>query len=47
MLVFGGETVQLCKLNDAWELDLKTFKWQQLSPPFFCQRRCDEVFGSR
>ena len=44
LLVFGGETVRQCKLNDVWELDLRTLQWEELSPPTFCKRHCDALF---
>jgi hypothetical protein len=45
LLVFGGESLERCKLNDVWALDLGTLHWEELSRNVFCRRRCDRVFG--
>jgi hypothetical protein len=44
-VIFGGETLHGCKLNDAWELDLHTLQWEELSAPAFCTRDCSTLFG--
>lgn len=44
LLVFGGETLQRCKLNDLWALDLARLRWEELSPNVFTKRRCDKLF---
>ena len=45
LLVFGGETVRQCKLNDVWELDLRTLQFEELSPPAFCKPHCAALFS--
>lgn len=44
MLIFGGETLNDCRLNDVWSLNLQTGTWSQLSPPEFCNRKCRKTF---
>ena len=40
MVVFGGESVEECYLNDVWMLHLNSLQWQQLSKAIACQKRC-------
>ena len=47
MIVFGGETVQECYLNDVWVLHLNSLMWEQLSKPVACQKRCRGVVEGR
>jgi hypothetical protein len=46
MYIFGGESLEKCKLNDVWELRLDTLHWRLLTPNFFSKRRCDALFGT-
>ena len=43
MIVFGGESIEGCYLNDAWLLHLNSLLWQQLSKPVACQKRCRSI----
>lgn len=45
LYVFGGQSLNRCKLNDLWSLNLKSLIWSQLTPNFFAKRRCDKLFG--
>jgi hypothetical protein len=45
LLVFGGETGGGCALNDAWQLDLVTHRWRQLSLATFASKQCKNLFG--
>jgi len=45
LYIFGGESLDRCKLNDLWSLNLKSVIWTQLTPNFFAKRRCDKLFG--
>ena len=40
MIVFGGESVKGCYLNDVWVLHLNSLTWHELSKPVACQKRC-------
>ncbi|GAB4822082.1 hypothetical protein N2152v2_009128 [Parachlorella kessleri] len=44
LVVFGGETLDNCRLNDVWELSLGSMLWSQLSPPHFCGHKCKMAF---
>ena len=44
LVVFGGETLDNCRLNDVWELSLTSMLWSQLSPPHFCGHKCKMAF---
>lgn len=46
MVIFGGETVSECKLNDLYEFNLQSMMWKELSPPVFCKRRCDSALAT-
>lgn len=46
MYLFGGQTLERCKLNDVWQLTLDTVRWELLAPNHFARRRCDRVFGN-
>ncbi|GAB4823096.1 hypothetical protein N2152v2_010142 [Parachlorella kessleri] len=45
LIIFGGQTEQVCQLNDVWELDLDSLQWLMLSAPRFCTRKCRKSFG--
>ena len=45
LYIFGGETLERCKLNDVWALDLGNLRWDLLAPNFYWKRRCDRLFG--
>jgi len=45
LYIFGGESLDRCKLNDLWSLNLKSLIFHQLTPNFFAKRRCDKLFG--
>lgn len=45
LYIFGGESLERCKLNDLWSLNLKTLIWSQLTPNYFAKLRCDKLFG--
>ena len=47
MIVFGGETVQECYLNDVWVLHLNSLMWEQLSKPVACQKQCRGIVEGR
>ena len=40
MIVFGGQSIQGCYLDDVWVLHLNSLMWQELSRPVACQKRC-------
>lgn len=40
MIVFGGESIKGCFLDDVWVLHLNSLTWQELSKPVACQKRC-------
>ena len=40
MVVFGGESLQECYLNDVWVLHLNSLMWTELSKPVARQKRC-------
>lgn len=40
MIVFGGESIKGCYLDDVWVLHLNSLMWQELSRPVACQKRC-------
>ena len=40
MVVFGGESLGGCYLNDVWVLHLNSLMWTELSKPVACQKRC-------
>lgn len=45
LYIFGGETLERCKLNDVWSLDMENLKWDLLAPNVYWKRRCDRLFG--
>ncbi|DBA73141.1 TPA: hypothetical protein ACH3X2_010076 [Trebouxia sp. C0005] len=47
MVIFGGETVNECYLNDVWVLHLNSLRWKQLSKPVACQKRCRSIVEAR
>ncbi|DBB10023.1 TPA: hypothetical protein ACH3X3_001610 [Trebouxia sp. C0006] len=47
MIIFGGETVNECYLNDVWVLHLNSLRWKQLSKPVACQKRCRSIVEAR
>ena len=47
MIIFGGETVNECYLNDVWVLHLNSLRWKQLSKPVACQKRCRSIVETR
>ena len=40
MIVFGGESIKGCYLDDVWVLHLNSLMWQELSRPVACQKKC-------
>ena len=40
MIVFGGESIDGCYLDDVWVLHLNSLSWEELSRPVACQKRC-------
>ena len=40
MIVFGGESIKGCYLDDVWVLHLNSLMWHELSRPVACQKRC-------
>jgi hypothetical protein len=44
-ILFGGETLEKCKLNDVWALQLDSMLWKKLARNVFARRRCDRVFS--
>ncbi len=47
IIVFGGESIKGCYLNDVWVLHLNSLLWQQLSKPVACQKRCRSIIEGR
>ncbi|DBA86214.1 hypothetical protein WJX77_007436 [Trebouxia sp. C0004] len=47
MIIFGGETVNECYLNDVWVLHLNSLRWKQLSKAVTCQKRCRSIVEVR
>ena len=47
MIVFGGESIAGCYLNDVWVLHLNSLMWEQLSKPVACQKRCRSIIHGR
>lgn len=46
LVVFGGQTLGGCALNDVWAWELgPARRWTQLSAPYFATRACDKRFG--
>lgn len=45
LLVYAGQTAHVCQLNDVYELDMDSWRWQQLSAPSFCTSKCRKRFG--
>ena len=45
LFIFGGETLDRCKMNDVWALNLDVLRWELLAPNFFAKKRCDVLFG--
>ena len=43
MIVFGGESIKGCYLDDVWVLHLNSLMWQELSRPVACQKRCRSI----
>lgn len=44
LLVYAGQTAHVCQLNDVYELDMGSWRWQQLSAPSFCTSKCRARF---
>ncbi|KAL4458394.1 hypothetical protein ABPG75_013259 [Micractinium tetrahymenae] len=45
LLVYAGQTAHVCQLNDVHELDMDSWRWEQLSAPAFCTDKCQKKYG--
>ncbi|KAL4429591.1 hypothetical protein ABPG77_008640 [Micractinium sp. CCAP 211/92] len=45
LLVYAGQTAHVCQLNDVYELDMASWRWQQLAAPSFCTSECRKRYG--